>query len=405
MKAVVWKGKGKVAVDEVEDARIEQPTDVLIRISSTGICGSDLHMYEGRTAAESGLVMGHENMGVVQAVGKGVTQIRVGDRVVLPFNIACGSCLNCNRGFTSACLQLNPESAGAGYGYVGLGPYRGGQAELLRVPYGDVNCVKLPGSPGDDLEDDFLLLSDVFPTGYHATELAGVEPGSTVAVFGAGPVGLAAAHSAMLRGAAEVYVVDHHPDRLKVAQRFGAIPIDFTQGSPVEQIRELRLKNPLIRGAMRPGEEKMSGVMCGIDAVGYQALDEKHPTKEKPAQVLEWLAELVNPTGRVGSVGVYLPEDPGGVNAAAKRGVFTLPFAALWEKGIQVGMGQTPVKRYVLMLRDLIIAGRAKPSLIVSHRLALKEAPRAYEKFDQRAPGFTKIILKPRAQEAVGALN
>ena len=405
MKAVVWKGKGRVAVDEVEDARIEQPTDVLIRISSTGICGSDLHMYEGRTAAESGLVMGHENMGVVEAVGKGVQQIRVGDRVVLPFNIACGACFNCNRGFTSACLQLNPESAGAGYGYVGLGPYRGGQAELLRVPYGDVNCVKLPGSQGDDLEDDFLLLSDVFPTGYHATELAGVEPGSTVAVFGAGPVGLAAAHSAMLRGAAEVYVVDHHADRLQVAQRFGAIPIDFTKGSPVEQIRELRLKNPLIRGAMRPGEEKMAGVMCGIDAVGYQALDEKHPNKERPAQVLEWLAELVNPTGRVGSVGVYLPEDPGGVNAAAKKGVFTLPFAALWEKGIQVGMGQTPVKRYVLMLRDLIIAGRAKPSLIVSHRLALKEAPQAYEKFDQRAPGFTKIILKPRAQEAVGALN
>jgi glutathione-independent formaldehyde dehydrogenase len=404
MKAVVWKGKGKVAVAEVEDARIEQPTDVLIRISSTGICGSDLHMYEGRTVAESGLVMGHENMGVVEAVGEGVRQLREGDRVVLPFNIACGSCLNCNRGFTSACLLLNPESAGAGYGYVGLGPYRGGQAELLRVPYGDVNCVKLPGTQGDDLEDDFLLLSDVFPTGYHATELAGVEPGSTVAIFGAGPVGLAAAHSAMLRGAAEVYVVDHHPDRLHVAHRFGAIPIDFTRGNPVEQIRDLRLRNPLIRGAMRPGEEKMAGVMCGIDAVGYQALDEKKPDKEKPVQVLEWLAEVVNPTGRVGSVGVYLPQDPGGVNAAAKKGAFTLPFASLWEKGIQVGMGQTPVKRYVLMLRDLIIAGRAKPSLIVSHRLALKDAAHAYEKFDQRAPGFTKIILKPRAQEAVGAL-
>jgi glutathione-independent formaldehyde dehydrogenase len=212
----------------------------------------------------------------------------------------------------------------------------------------------------------------------------------------------------MLRGAAEVYVVDCHPDRLHVAQRYGAIPIDFTEGSPVEQIRELRLKNPLIRGAMRPGEEKMSGVMCGIDAVGYQALAEKqrskeHPTKEKPAQVLEWLAELVNPTGRVGAVGVYLEEDPGGVNAAAKKGVFALPFAALWEKGIQVGTGQTPVKRYVLMLRDLVIAGRAKPSLIVSHRLPLTEAPRAYARFDERADGFTKVILKPHG-EAPGAL-
>lgn len=398
MKAVVYQGSYKVAVQEVEDARIEQPTDVLIRISSAGICGSDLHMYEGRTAADPGIVFGHENMGVVEAIGKGVMQIRPGDRVVLPFNIACGSCFNCTRGHTNACLVLNEETAGAGYGYVGMGGYRGGQAELLRVPFGDFNCLKLPGTPGDRFEDDFLLLSDVFPTGYHATELSGVEPGSTVGIFGAGPVGLLAAHSALLRGAAEVYVVDHVPERLEKARQLGAFAIDFTRGDPVQQIKELRLKNPLIRGAMRPGEEKMAGVMCGIDAVGYQALDESKPESERPTQVLEQLAQLVNPTGRVCSIGVFLPEDPGAIDASAKRGVYRIPFGSFWEKGIQIGMGQTPVKKYNLFLRDLIVSGRSKPSFIVSHRLPLDAAPVAYDKFDKRTEGFTKVILKPQMQ-------
>lgn len=176
MRAVVWKGPGKIAVEQVSDPRIERATDVLVRISTAGICGSDLHMYEGRTAAEPGVVMGHENMGVIEEVGSAVQQLQRGDRVVLPFNIACGSCFNCARGFTSACLVTNDEAAGAAYGYVGMGPYRGGQAELLRVPFAEANCIKLPGKPGDELEDDFLLLSDIFPTGYHAAEMARVHP-------------------------------------------------------------------------------------------------------------------------------------------------------------------------------------------------------------------------------------
>jgi len=395
MKAVVFKGERKVEVEDVEDARIASATDVLVRISSSGICGSDLHMYEGRTPVEKGTVFGHENMGVVEAIGDAVQQIQVGDRVVLPFNIACGSCFNCARGYTNACLVLNPDSAGAGYGYSGMGPHRGGQAELLRVPFGDVNCLKLPGEPGDNLEDDFLLLSDIFPTGYHAAELAGVGPGSTVAIFGAGPVGLLAAHSSLIRGAAEVYVVDDIPERLQRVKKAGAIPIDFSKGSPVEQIRDRRLANPLVRGAMRRGEEKMSGVMCGIDAVGYQARREDERDRENPAQVLEWLAGIVNPTGKAGLIGVYFPEDPGGVDANAKEGHITLPLGRFWEKGIEIGMGQCPVKKYNLFLRDLIIAGRARPSFIVSHRLPLVDAPVAYDKFDRRVEGFTKVILKP----------
>jgi glutathione-independent formaldehyde dehydrogenase len=397
MKAVVWNGPGNVSVDEVEDPRIESATDVLVRISTAGICGSDLHMYEGRTAAKPGVVMGHENMGVIEEVGSAVLQLQRGDRVVLPFNIACGTCFNCSRGLTSACLVTNDEAAGAAYGYVGMGPYRGGQAEYLRVPWGEANCIKLPGKPGDELEDDFLLLSDIFPTGYHAAEMARVQPGSTVAVFGAGPVGLLAAYSSMLRGAAEVYVVDAVPERLEKARQIGAIPIDFHHGPPAEQIRSLRLGNPLVRGSMRRGEEKMAGVMCGIDAVGYQAKDFDQPSRERSTSVTTQLAEIINPTGALGIIGVFLPEDPGGTDEAAKRGEYTLPWGLLWSKGIQVGMGQTPVKNYSLALRDLIVAGRAKPSFIVSKRIPIAAAPDAYQRFDRREPGYTKVLIKPAA--------
>jgi glutathione-independent formaldehyde dehydrogenase len=395
MRAIVFKGKNRVAVEDVPDPRIEQPTDVLVRITSAGICGSDLHMYEGRTPEEGGARFGHENMGVVQECGDAVTSLREGDRVVMPFNIACGSCFNCTRGFTNACLTVNPQGVSGGYGYAGMGPYPGGQAELLRVPYGEFNCLKLPGQPGDELEDDFLLLSDVFPTGYHGAELAGVGPGDTVAVFGAGPVGLLAAYSCMLRGAAEVYIVDNVADRLACAEKVGAIAIDFTKGPPSEQIMNLRRKNVLARGALRPGEEKMMGVMCGIDAVGYQAREISDPRREQPTQILDELVQVVNPTGRIGIVGVYFGEDPGGVDDGAKRGRFLAPLGDIFEKGLSVGTGQTPVKRYNTYLRDLIIAGRAKPSFIVSHRLPLDEAPDAYRKFDLREDGYTKVILKP----------
>jgi glutathione-independent formaldehyde dehydrogenase len=381
----------------VDDPKIESQTDAVIRITSSGICGSDLHMYEGRTPASGDMRFGHENMGVVEKVGSAVNSIRTGDRVVMPFNIACGSCFNCTRGFTNACLVVNPEGVSGGYGYAGMGPYPGGQAEFLRVPFADFNCLKLPGQPGDDFEDDFLLLSDVFPTGYHGAELAGVGPGDTVAVFGAGPVGLLAAYSSMLRGAAEVYVIDGIAERLAKAEEIGAIAIDFTQGEPCKQIAKIRGSNALVRGALRPGEEKMSGVMCGIDAVGYQARSFENPDKENPVQVIDELVHVVNPTGRIGIVGVYFPEDPGGVDGAAKKGQFTLPLGDIFDKGITIGTGQTPVKRYNAYLRDLIVAGRAKPSFIVSHRLKLDEAPAAYRKFDRRTDGYTKVVLKPEA--------
>ncbi|HEX7359526.1 MAG TPA: glutathione-independent formaldehyde dehydrogenase [Bryobacteraceae bacterium] len=405
MKAVVYKGKEDVAIENVPDAKIEGPCDAIVRVTSAAICGSDLHMYEDRSTAKPGCVFGHENMGVVEQTGPGVTSIQKGDRVVMPFNIACGFCFNCTRGYTHACLTMNPDLAGAAYGYADMGPYKGGQAEFLRVPYADFNCLKLPGTPGDQWEDDFVLLADIFPTGWHAAELANVKSGDTVAVFGAGPVGLLAAYSALIKGAAEVFVVDRSAERLKKAQEIGAVPIDFGKGNPVEQIREQRKKSRSVQEARRPGEEeKAPGVMCAIDAVGYQARHGKDTEREHPVQALEWATQILNPTGSLGIIGVYFMSDPGASDDKKKNGIFEIPLGALWAKSISIGQGQTPVKRYNVYLRDLIIAGRAKPSFIVSHRLPLSQAPEAYRKFEKRGveegKEWTKVVLKPEMDRA-----
>ncbi|MDT0266389.1 glutathione-independent formaldehyde dehydrogenase [Streptomyces sp. DSM 44915] len=376
MKAVVYHEPYSVTVEDVPDARIEDPNDVVIRITTSAICGSDLHMYEGRTGAESGIVFGHENMGVVEEVGPGVARIKKGDRVVLPFNVGCGFCKNCLAGKTGFCLTVNEGFAGGAYGYVSMGPYRGGQAEYLRVPFADFNCLTLP--PGEQHEDDFALLADIFPTGYHATELAGVSPGETVCVFGAGPVGLMAAYSAQLRGASRVFVVDRQPDRLALAERIGAVPIDYSKADAAAQIKD------------QTGGE---GTDKGIDAVGYQATVQEG--EEQPAIVLNTLIEAVRPTGALGVVGLYVPADPGGPSESARHGELLVRIGKFFEKGLRMGTGQANVKQYNRQLRDMIIAGRATPSFVVSHRLPLAEAPQAYEHFDKRDPGWTKVLLKP----------
>jgi len=394
MKAVTYEGTRKMEVSSEPKPKLKAPTDAILRVTTAGICGSDLHMYDGRTDLSRGTVVGHEIMGVIDEVGEAVTSLKPGDRVVLPFNIACGFCYNCIRGFTSACLTMNPETAGAAYGYAGMGPYKGGQAEFVLVPHADFNGLKLPGKEGDDWEDDFLLLSDVFPTGFHAAELACVGPGKTVAIFGAGPVGLLAAHSSILKGASEIYVVDAIPERLEKAAEFGAIPVDINNGNPVEQIFALRKKNRGIQGGLRPGEEKMKGVDCVIDAVGYQARDDKDVKKENPMQVLENCLEVVNPTGAIGVIGVYIAPDPGGKDKDAKQGIFPFPLAKVFEKGLTIGSGQAPVKKYNEQLRDLIVNGRARPGVIVSHHINIEDAPDAYKKFDKRVDGYTKVVIR-----------
>ena len=399
MKAVSYEGLRTMSVSDHPKPKPKLSTDALLRVTTSGICGSDLHMYDGRTPLEKGTVVGHEIMGVIDEVGEAVQSIKKGDRVVLPFNIACGFCFNCGRGHTESCLTMNPEAPHAAYGYAGMGPYKGGQAEFVVVPQADFNCLKLPGKPGDQWEDDFLLLSDVFPTAYHATELACVTPGKTVAVFGAGPVGLLSAYCAILKGASEVYVVDNIPERLEKAEELGATPVDFSAGDPVEQIFQLRKKNKGIREGLRPGEEKMKGVDCAIDAVGYQARNDDHPKQEKPTQVLENCLKVVNATGHVGLIGVYIAPDPG-AKGDAKKGIYPFPVADFFDKGITMGSGQAPVKKYNEYLRDLIVNGRAKPSKIVSHRIHIDEAPEAYDKFDKRIEGYTKVLIKFEEQVA-----
>ena len=380
MKAVVYKGPFSVAVEEVPPPRLEASGDALVRITTTNICGSDLHMYEGRTNVEEGKVLGHENMGIIEETGPGVSWFKAGNRVSVPFNIACGACRNCVAGWTSFCLRTNPAEGvdGAAYGYAQMGPYQGGQAEYLRVPFADFNLLSLP--PGEEFERDFTMLSDIFPTGYHGAALAGVVPGDTVAVFGAGPVGLLAAHSAYLRGASRVFVVDLQPDRLALAERFGATPISIADGDPAEQIVDAT-------GG--------TGADRGIEAVGYQAHDPAG--HEHPEMVLDSLVRAVKTTGGIGVVGVYVPSDPQAASESARQGRIGFDYGTFFQKGQQMGTGQCPVKRYNERLRDLIIAGRATPSLLVSHELSLDEAPAAYEKFDQRADGYTKVLLHPAA--------
>ena len=394
MKAVTYQGTHKMSVSDKPKPRLKAPTDAVLRVTTTGICGSDLHMFDGRTPLDEDTVVGHEIMGVIESVGEAVQSIKKGDRVVLPFNIACGFCFNCLRQHTESCLTMNPEAPHAAYGYAGMGPYQGGQAEFVLVPYADFNCLKLPGTPGDQWEDDFLLLSDVFPTAYHATELACVTPGKTVAVFGAGPVGLLSAYCSMLKGASEVYVVDNIPERLQKAQEMGAIAVNYAEGDPVEQVFALRKKNRGIQQGLRPGEEKMKGVDCAIDAVGYQARDDENPKKEKPTQVLENCLKVVNSTGSIGMIGVYISPDPGGTGEEAKNGIYSFPIAEFFDKGITMGSGQAPVKRYNEYLRDLIVNGRAKPSQIVSHHIDIEDAPEAYKKYDQRVDGYTKVLIR-----------
>jgi len=377
MRAVVYQEPFNVAVENVPDPTIEKPTDVIVQITSSAICGSDLHMYEGRTAAEPGIVFGHENLGIVAEVGDAVASIKKGDRVVMPFNVACGFCRNCLAGYTGFCLTVNPGFAGGAYGYVAMGPYRGGQAEYLRVPYADFNCLKLP--EGTEHETDFIMLADIFPTGYHGCELAEVSPGDTVAVYGAGPVGLMSAYSALLRGASKVFVVDRVPERLAKAKEIGAVPINFEEGNPADQIKE---------------QAKGEGTDKGIDAVGYQA----HAGKdggEEPAIVLNSLIETVRATGMLGVPGLYVPADPGAPSEAAKRGMLLVSIGKFFEKGLRMGVGQCNVKSYNRQLRDLIITGRATPSFVVSHELPLEQAPNAYEKFDKRIEGYTKVVLHP----------
>jgi glutathione-independent formaldehyde dehydrogenase len=379
MKAVVYHGPRNVSVDEVPDARIEKPTDALVRITSTNICGSDLHMYEGRTDFEEGRIFGHENVGEIVEVGGAVEKVHVGDMISAPFNVSCGHCENCEHGLTNYCLYANPDPkiAGAAYGFADMGPWAGGQAELLRVPWADFDALRLP-EDARERQDDYVMLSDIFPTGYHAVEMSGLQPGETIVILGGGPVGQMAALSAITKGASKVMVVDRHPDRLRLAQEIGAMPIDDSTVNPVETVMQ---------------ETNGLGADRGAECVGYQAHDPQG--HENNSMTLNELVESVRFTGGIGTVGVYVPMDPGGPDDLAKQGKARFEFGNFWFKGQHMGTGQCPVKRYNRHLRSLIAENKVKPSWIVSHDLPLEQAPEAYKHFDAREDGWTKVVLHP----------
>jgi glutathione-independent formaldehyde dehydrogenase len=291
--------------------------------------------------------------------------------VCVPFNVACGFCANCERGLTAYCQTTNPDPRvdGAAYGFAGMGPYPGGQAELLRVPYGDFNCLVLPEDARDPARQrDYVMLADIFPTGWHVTELARVRPGDSVAIYGAGPVGQMAALSCAIKSAGPVMIVDYHDDRLRLAEEAGAVPIDGRAGPPAEQIKELTDG----RGADR-----------GCECVGYQATDAEG--NEHPNITLNNLVDSVRFAGTIGVVGQFVP----------RGDAVAFDYGGFWFKGQTMGAGLCDVKRYNRMQLDLIRGGKARPSYIVSHELPLGAAPDGYEHFDRRDDGWTKVVLHP----------
>ncbi|KAG6917501.1 hypothetical protein DXG01_002365 [Tephrocybe rancida] len=388
MRAVVYDGPFKVSIQQVKKPTILHPDDIIVKATCTCTKAAPQHrlalflvMRSIHPLYDGGLFTD------IKEVGSAVTLLKKGDRVVMPFNVACGRCLNCEEGKSAFCTHVNPGFAGGAYGYVAMGPYPGGQAEYVRVPFADFNALKLPA--GTDHEDDFALLADIFPTGWHGVQLSGFRPGESIAVFGGGPVGLMAAYSAILRGASEVYVVDRVPERLAKAKEIGCIPIDFSKGDPAEQIIKLRDGREVDRGV--DGEWHLYQFLL---SVGYQATTADGKT-EQPNVVLEGLIKVVRPTGGLGIPGLYVPKDPGAPDSASAKGYISFPFGKLFEKGLTVGTGQCNVKAYNRYLRDLIIAGKAKPSFVVSHNLPLDDATDAYVKFDKRIDGYTKVLLHP----------
>ena len=395
MEAVVLKSPRHIRVESVEDAVLQKPTDALLRLTSTAICGTDLHIYEGRLGDGSPMVIGHEPLGVVEKVGSDVVNVRVGDRVTVPTHICCGFCVNCVHGFSAQCLTNNPGKAGAAYGYPGMGGYLGVQTELARVPFADANCLRLPGKPGDDWEHDFVLLADALPTAFHATELAGVRCSDIVVIYGAGAIGLLSAMCSFVRGAAQVFVVDAIPERLEKAAELGAVPVDMRDGHAVDRVLEQIARES--QGVAWRGEDANLGATVCIDAIGFQARDPLDYAVEKPSTVIDDLARIIAVNGRLAIIGVFLDNDPRAPSEPAKKGLYSIPWGTLFKKGVNIGMGRDDDKRYNDHLRDLIVRGRIKPSKIVSHRLPLRDAPDAFAKFDARADGYLKIVLDPRS--------
>jgi glutathione-independent formaldehyde dehydrogenase len=357
------------------------PHGAILRIVSTNICGSDQHMVRGRTTAPEGLILGHEITGEVIETGPGVEFIKVGDLCSVPFNIACGRCRQCKEGNTGVCLNTNPDRPGSAYGYVDMGGWVGGQAEYVMVPYADWNLLKFPDRE-QAMEKilDLTMLSDIFPTGFHGVYTAGVGPGSTVYIAGAGPVGLAAAYSAQLLGAAVVIVGDRIPQRLEQARSFGCETVDISKGDPKDQIEQI-LGVPEVDAA--------------VDAVGFEARGHGAGSdQEAPATVLNSVMDVTRAAGRLGIPGLYVTGDPGAVDDAAKEGSLSIRIGLGWAKSHSFTTGQCPVMRYHRGLMQMILSDRAQIAKAVNATvITLDEAPQGYQDFDSGAA--KKFVINP----------
>jgi glutathione-independent formaldehyde dehydrogenase len=402
-KAVVYQGPGQVEIRTIDYPSYEMrdgpgvnkanigrktPHGAILKNVATNICGSDQHMVRGRTTAPEGLVLGHEITGEVVDVGPDVEFIKVGDVCSVPFNISCGRCRNCKERRTGVCLNVNPDRPGSAYGYVDMGGWVGGQAEYVMVPYADWNLLKFPDRDrAMEKILDLAMLSDIFPTGYHGCVSAGVTTGSTVYIAGAGPVGLAAATSAFLLGAAVVIVGDLNTERLAQARSFGCETVDVSQGDPLDQIQQIlgpdtpAIGQPLVDAA--------------VDAVGFEARGHGADAgTEQPATVLNSLMDLTRAGGAIGIPGLYVTGDPGGVDEAAKVGSLSLRLGLGWAKSHSFVTGQCPVMKYNRELMMAILHDRVQIAKNVNATpIPLEQAPQGYQEFDQGAA--RKYVLDP----------
>jgi threonine dehydrogenase-like Zn-dependent dehydrogenase len=388
MKALCWFGTGDVRVEDVPEPKILNPRDCVVKITRTAICGSDLHLYDGFIPTmKKGDILGHEFMGEVVETGASVKNLKVGDRVVVPFPIACGDCFFCQRGLFSACDNSNPNawmqekvygfSSAALFGYSHMmGGYAGGQAEFVRVPFADVGPVKVPEGIDDE---KVLFLSDIFPTGYMAAENCQIQPGDTVAVWGCGPVGQFAIKSAFLLGAERVFAIDRFFERLKLAAESGAITIDYMEADVYDQLSAST-------GGIGPDA-------C-IDAVGLEAHGTSIGAIYDKVKTLTFMAtdrttalrEAILCCRKGGTVSV-----PGVYGGLLDK----FPFGAAFDKGLTFKMGQTHVHRYLRPLLERVARGEIDPSFVITHRMRLEDAPDAYEIFKNKQDNCIKVVLKP----------
>jgi len=406
MKAVVFHGVGDIRLETVRDPKIKEPTDALIRITASAICGTDLHFVRGTLSGlKAGTILGHEAVGVVEEVGKDVRNLRVGDRVVVPSTIACGYCSYCRAGYQSQCDVTNPNGPKAGTAYYGGGQgFEGLQAQYARIAYAAANLVKLPGGVSDE---QAILLSDIFPTSYFGADLAEIKPGDTVVVFGCGPVGQFAIASAKLKGAGRVFAVDCVASRLEMAREQGAEVIDFNREDPVEVLERVtggigpdRAIDAVGLDAMAPSAGPAAKEAKKHRAEFRQELKQFEPEAntrgsqwragDAPSQVLDWAVKCLAKAGTLSIVGLY-PEGR------------LFPIGEAMDKNLTIKAGNTPHRKYIPHLVDLVESGVFDPASVLTQTEPLADAIEAYKAFDKREAGWVKVELKPEAKERKAA--